>query len=98
MNTNGTGVTQITSGPASYAQPAWSPVGNRLLFVDSTNGHIILSTTDGTSQTLVTPTSADYRVPRFSPDGTRVLYTIEGNGTQRKRSITRISTAPAACS
>lgn len=74
MNPDGTGLTQLTAGPAFG--PDYSPNRKKIVFwryaadVPSTDRRIIIMNANGTAQTEIGQGFS----PRFSPDGTKILF------------------------
>jgi hypothetical protein len=74
MNADGTGQTQITSGPSFKSQPHWSADGHRIAYEDGGTGSDFLRTIDesggsGTTVANVTPVGLSW-----SPTGTALTY------------------------
>ncbi|GLW90012.1 hypothetical protein Aglo03_08280 [Actinokineospora globicatena] len=75
MDPDGTGVTQVTTGSAAFGNSlAWSPAGDRLVYV--AGGYITTIDPDGTDPFSlgVSGTSMSW-----SPDGTKIAYIGTGN-------------------
>jgi len=84
MNTDGTGMSQLTDDPNRYdTAPSWSPDGSHVVFARCNGFPCGISeiAADGTGMTnLSPPASNDYR-PVFTPDGTKIVfvdYSAEG--------------------
>jgi TolB protein len=104
MNTDGTGVTRITTDPDTDWYPNWSPDGTKLVFMRNTNGNADIYTmnADGSAQTNLTNNPAGDATPTWSPDGTKIafstsrdggnseIYTMNADGS----APTRLTTAP----
>ncbi len=70
INSDGSGLAQLT-GPTSSAQyPVWSPDGTRILF--QSGGGIFVMEPDGTGVELVTPVGGS--PAKWSPDGNRIVF------------------------
>jgi hypothetical protein len=102
---NGSGPTQLSSGPAIDAEPAWSPNHTKIAFSSSRtgSGDIYAMNANGTNPTQLTTHSADDASPAWSPDGTKIafasnrsgnwdIYVMNANGTAQ----TRLTTNSAA--
>ena len=76
INVDGSGETRITTDTTNEAQPAWSPLGNRIAFVSDRDGNneIYLMNPDGGAVTRLTNDSASDEQPAWSPDGTKVVF------------------------
>jgi Tol biopolymer transport system component len=84
---DGTGATQLTTGPANDARPAWSPDGEQIAFERDGNAIYVMGA-GGTGLHAVVSGTA----PAWSPDGTRIaflrspfLHTIAVDGTDEQR-------------
>ena len=90
MNADGSGVTQLTTGPGFHGFPAWSPDAASLAIASDWGDHPALqgiwiipaSDPDGVTQQearRVTTLPADFRgedvEPQFSPDGSSIVFT-----------------------
>jgi Tol biopolymer transport system component len=72
MNPDGSGVTRLTSDPATDAYPSLSPDGKKIAFVSTrTNslGSIYVMNADGTGITRLTYSAATDIAPVWSKDG-----------------------------
>ena len=75
-------VQQLTDGDGFDGNPAWSPDGERIIFVSDRDGQerydIYVMDADGTNVERLTDTPDGGELsPRFSPDGERVAYVSE---------------------
>lgn len=74
----GTGVTTpITAGPSRNSNPAWSPDGEKIVFVsDREDGQVDVHAmdADGSDAIRLTDTEAREIAPKFSPDGTQIAF------------------------
>jgi hypothetical protein len=75
MNTDGTGVTNLTNNPGGYFSPKWSPDGARVIF--ATNSGISKMNPDGTGVSVLTNNGSN---PEWSPDGSKVAFSRYQNG------------------
>jgi Tol biopolymer transport system component len=80
MNPDGTGVTAIGGGQASY--PAWSADGRRIAFASSRGGdlEIHVMNADGTGDTSLTNNSVLDISPAWSPDGKKIVFHSQRDG------------------
>lgn len=84
VDPDGGHVTAITSGNDGYAQPAWSPSGTQLAFVETTGGRtqidipmqIAVANADGSDQHTVSPPTWSSFAPTWTPDG-RVVFLVK---------------------
>jgi imidazolonepropionase-like amidohydrolase/Tol biopolymer transport system component len=95
---------RITSGQAYDMQPAFSPDGQKIVFISDRNGseNVWIANADGTKARAVTTTERDsYMSPTWAPDGEYVIaakgaqlwmyHESGGSGLQ----MTGVSSAPA---
>lgn len=83
MNANGTGATKITKGQPKYnGAPAWSPDGNKIVFVSDRDGNleIYLMNADGSDQINLTKSAGLDKSPAWLPDGSKILFVSERDG------------------
>ena len=78
-NANGSEQTQLTFGEGLESDPAWSPEGERIVYVSnpvagSQATHIVMVNRRGGGQRIVTTELGVYRHPEFSPDGSQILF------------------------
>jgi Tol biopolymer transport system component len=105
MGADGSGVTQLTTDPASDFVPDWSPDGARLAFSSTRDGdlEIYLMNADGSDVTKLTDNAVADNKPGWSPDGSRIafhstrdgnneIYTMNTNGSDQIRLTTNPAT------
>ena len=84
MNADGTGLTQLTTGPEANFEPAWSPDGNRIAFTSVRDGHkqIYMLNLDSRIETRLTNTPAEIESsqPAWSPFGNQIAYIVKRVG------------------
>lgn len=84
INTDGSGLTQLTSNDDTIADgsPDWSPDGTRIAF--STNRdqdfEIYLMNADGSNPVRLTNTAGQDVQPSWSPDGTQIVFLSDRDG------------------
>jgi Tol biopolymer transport system component len=74
---DGSDVTRLTDDDAFYADPTWSPDGDKIAFVSNRdNGNEIYSMNadDGSDVTRLTDDDANHLYPTWSPDGKRIAF------------------------
>jgi hypothetical protein len=78
MNTDGTGLAQLTTG-ANSSEPAWSPDGRRIAFARSTTrfSDLYMMDADGSN---VRRFAVDASSPAWSPDGSQLTYAALRDG------------------
>jgi Tol biopolymer transport system component len=81
MNSNGGGVTHLTSFAGSEMHPVWSPDHKRVAFQRARSGKldVFLMNADGTNKHWALPTASTYSLttPSWSPDGSNLLVQIQ---------------------
>lgn len=78
VNTDGTGLRQVTAHPGEDAWPTWSPDSARIAFSstrDDPQGDIYVVAAAGGTPTRLTSDPAGDTEPAWSPDGTRIAFT-----------------------
>lgn len=82
INVDGTGLTRLTTDPASDTGPAWSPDGTKIAFSSirdrvpgEVNYEIYVMNADGSNQTRITNNTKFDSSPAWSPDGKRIAFT-----------------------
>lgn len=76
IQSDGSGLTNLTNHPAQDINPTWSPDGKTIAFESSRNGSsdIYVMNFDGSNLTRLTDDPASDSNPVWSPDGTRIIY------------------------
>ena len=76
MNTDGSGVINLTNHPAGDNFPSWSPDGAQMAFVSSRDGNpdVYVMNADGTKVTRLTNLPGENRVISWSPDGATIAF------------------------
>jgi Tol biopolymer transport system component len=87
VNTDGTGLHQLTTDGANDFRPTWSRGGSEIAFVSTRDGNaeIYIMNADGTSQQNITNDPADDNSPSWSPVGNVILFSSDRDsvaGTQ----------------
>ncbi len=82
MNADGTGVTRLTSDPASDYTPFWSPDGTKIAFASDRDGNfeIYVMNADGTGVVRLTNDGRFDLGPAWSPDGLKIAFTSFRSG------------------
>jgi Tol biopolymer transport system component len=92
VNVDGTGLRRLThltrdpvsSGGTTWSAPAWSPDGQRILFVrigwGNSNSEILVMNADGSRQRNLTRNPAPDGDPVWSPDGRKILFVSKRDG------------------
>jgi TolB protein len=99
VNTDGTGLTQVTGGQGAEFTPAWSPDGTHLAFTGIGEdglppGIFILDLATGAKHPVTANPYAGYvdKEPDYSPDGTRIVFVrdrrlIEAGGSRDEEAL-----------
>jgi TolB protein len=93
MNSDGTGLTELTSAPGgdsfdpgyranSYHDP-WSPDGSRLAFASARDGNpeVYVASADGSGVVNVSNHPGGDRFDGWSPDGSRLVFSSDRSGS-----------------
>ncbi|MEO6509109.1 MAG: DUF5050 domain-containing protein [Patescibacteria group bacterium] len=82
MNSDGSGLTNISNTVGIYYYPRWSPDGTKIVFVSDRDGNneVYTMNADGSSQTRLTTNSARDDTASWSPDGTKIAFTTNRDG------------------
>jgi len=84
VNTDGTGLTQLTDNQESNHSPDWSPNGNLISFVSERDGNpeIYVMNINGSNQVRLTNSELQDYSQVWSPDSTQIAFTSyrDGNG------------------
>jgi VCBS repeat-containing protein len=107
MNSDGSGVTRLTTNPATDTNPVWSPNHKKITFTSTRDGNpdIYVMNADGTALTRLTSKDASDASPAWSPDGTKIafarrvgsnwdIYVINADGTSKAPA--RLTSNPAS--
>lgn len=82
VNSDGTGLAQITDGPGALLEPRWSPDGNTIAFVwtqDGTDSQIWTASRDGTDLSMLRDNDGlSFAGLSWSPDGGQLAYADAG--------------------
>lgn len=86
MNSDGSGLTQITKDSVLFGAPDWSPDGKLFALTCAFKGalksdrEVCVMNTDGTDQKQLTDNSAADGEANWSPDGTQIAFYSERDG------------------
>jgi tricorn protease-like protein len=85
INSDGTGLSQLTSGPGQSFDADWSPDGTRFAFHSDRgrNTDIYTMNRDGSNQSRLTTDPAIDRNPVWSPDGKSIAFESYRDGGNR---------------
>jgi VCBS repeat-containing protein len=105
MNSDGTGVTRLTTNTAADTNPVWSPDHRKIAFSSTRDGNseIYVMNADGTAPARRTSNSVTDMSPTWSPDGTKIafasgggskwdIYVVNADGTSK--GPTRLTSNP----
>jgi Periplasmic component of the Tol biopolymer transport system len=81
VNSDGTGLTQLTTDGAIDYRPTWSADGSQIAFVSTrdANAEIYVMNADGSGQVNVTNNAANDNSPAWSPSGSTILFSSDRN-------------------
>ncbi len=77
VNSDGSGLVNLTDDVATDSGPAWSPDGKQIAFATTRDGpgsEIYVMNANGSGQTRLTNDPASDRGPAWSPDGTKIAF------------------------
>ncbi len=76
MNSDGSGVQQLTIDAALDEYPTWSPDGSKIAFHSNRDGdwQIFVMDSDGTNQANISQNAFRDVFPAWSPDGTKIAF------------------------
>jgi TolB protein len=78
MNTDGTGVKQLTFAATGDGEPQWSPNGNEIVFTCNEGTpdfrDICVMNVDGTGRTAIVTSVGEQETASFSRDGSRIVF------------------------
>lgn len=80
VKADGSGLVRLTAWSAEDLQPAWSPDGSKIAYLDQRDNSIDLMNPDGSGQTRIANTPPDVTGPDWSPDGTQLVFSGGDNG------------------
>lgn len=92
MNTDGSGVTNLTNNPANDYDPYWSPDGTRLVFTRLEDGiySLYVMNADGSGQTNLTSGLGFAAGAAWSPDGNYILFSGRPTATGTDADVYRM--------
>jgi WD40-like Beta Propeller Repeat len=84
VNSDGSGLTNLTSDWSADVAPVFSPDGSRIAFMSDRAGNeeIYLMNADGTDLSRVTNNTARDFGPAFSADGSKIAFTSDRDGNR----------------
>jgi TolB protein len=78
MNSDGTGLLQVTHDTGGNVTPSWSPDGRMIAFASTEqrdgNAEVYVMNADGSDQRRLTNNPADDSHPHWSPDSQRIIF------------------------
>jgi Tol biopolymer transport system component len=82
MNSDGSGLVNLTNHPAFDANPAWSPDGSKIAFTTERDGNleIYVMNANGTGLVNLTRSPRSESMPSWSPDGSKIAFKRDVGG------------------
>ena len=82
INTDGSGLTNLTQSSAWDSGASWSPDGSQIVFDSERNGDwdVYIMNTDGTGVTNITNQPGNQSGAVWSPDGTKIAFSSDQDG------------------
>ncbi len=82
VNTDGSGLQDLTRNLVSANVPVWSPNGKHIAFLSLVSGkqQVFVMNADGSNQKALTTTAADHNSVFWAPDSKKLLYTEDQGG------------------
>lgn len=89
VNTDGTGLTRLTSSDGLDLHPSWSPDSRRIVFASARNGNMFSAAgtlqlyamdADGGNVVRLTSNARNDYAPEWSPDGSRITFLSDREG------------------
>ncbi len=76
VNSDGSGLTQLTDDAGNDFNPSWSPDGQSIVFISDRDGDsdIYVMNSEGSDLTRLTHSREGEMLPNWSPDGHRILF------------------------
>jgi len=83
INTDGTGLTQLTDAQGRNHSPSWSPDGNLISFVSEDDGNfeVYVMNADGSNQVRLTNNESQDYSQVWSPDSKQIAFTSYQDGS-----------------
>lgn len=84
MNTDGTGLKQVTHNSGNTHEPDWSPDGNNIVYASNKDGdwEIYTIRVDGSGEQKLTNNVVEDNYPAWSPDGQWIAYSSGSSGNE----------------
>lgn len=83
VNADGSDSAQLTDSDANETPQAFSPNGQKILFLSDSggDGEVFIMDADGSDQTQLTNNDAEDSPINFSPDGSKILFKTDRDGS-----------------